>query len=213
MLLRSRARNYPASSRLVGVLAAVVLLVLGWAAYLIFAGSAGSGPFRFFTHLPPGYVADATASGSLNLTTAAEATVVAAPVARTQLRRDGCLTGSSRLWNDGDEYAQITIFSCGSSADAQRLERFELAYAGGLAGGGSLGARASRLTVPGVPAAAGFFADGDAVAGGQPLFIYGAWFTVGPRAYLVETGGMQPQPTVFLQILTSHEYALAKGRH
>jgi hypothetical protein len=56
--------------------------------------------------------------------------------------------------------------------------------------------------------ARGFYANGLADSDGSPLFVVGVWFTVGRRAYLVESGAPQPTATDFVLDLARRQYAL-----
>jgi hypothetical protein len=172
----------------------------------------GSQPQVAFTNkVAPGFVLDSSASGALTLSSASAATVVTTDRIRPRLEAAHFSSGESRVWTKGSDFAEIEIFTFRSAEGAKSVMHFSLDVAVQLAGGSADARRTVLDKVPGVPGATSFFADGIQTAGSQPLFVWGAWFTVGRHAYLIETGSQQPQSPLFMQVLTKAEYQLVAG--
>lgn len=181
---------------------AAVALAVG----LDVATGGGPDPLAFTDRIPPGFVLDRAASGELTPGAAAEVTVLAPETLRPRLDAAHLSGGRSRMWTRGDTFAEIEILTFPSPAAARALVGFALDQTVALAGGGADARSAVLGTVPGVPGATSFYAAGNQQVGGQPLFVWGAWFTVGRHAYLVEVGAPQPLDAAFMQTLARAEY-------
>lgn len=188
----------------------VVGLVVGVGAWAAVEATGSAPPYRLLPDAAPGFAADPLGTGSLDLDAAAQATLMPAGRLRPQLRRDGFSGGRSRTWRSGDEFVEVAAFTLADARAAQALEQAELDYAAGLPGGGVHAGSAAFFSIPGLPAARGFVADGIADSGGAPLFVYGAWFTAGDRAYLVEDGSQSPRSVDFAQALARRQYGLVR---
>jgi hypothetical protein len=184
------------------VVSALLLAVAAWATVAALTSEAA---YHFIPDPGHGYRTDRADTGSMNLSTAAQSTVVPATSVLSELRRDGFKDGRAVTWTNGSHFIESAGYTFGSAAEARTFVRFEIGYAKALPGGGEHAESAALFAVPQVPGGQGFTADGDANPD-QPLFVYGAWFTVSDRAWLVETGWSQPMSIEPLLYLAAAQY-------
>jgi hypothetical protein len=184
----------------------VVAMAIAVVADVVVGGTPA--PVAFTNKIAPGYVLDRSASGALTMSNAARATIATADELGPQLVAAHFTGGQSRVWTNGDQFAEIEIFNFRSAAGATSVMQYSLDLAVHLAGGGSDAKSAVLTKVPGVPGATAFYAAGNQTAGGPPLFVWGSWFTVGQHAYLIETGSPQPLTAAFMRALTQAEFRL-----
>lgn len=166
----------------------------------------------FISRVPSGYTLDPSASGNLDLSAAAQATLADSTKLASLLSADGFGGGKVKIWRDGTQFIGVIVFRMGSSKDARKLIKFELDQAAERPGGSQAVGSSIWFKIPKVPAATGFLASGEDRLHGLPIFVEGAWFAVGSTAYLVETGGQQPAGTGLLDEMTLAEEKLATGK-
>jgi hypothetical protein len=189
------------------VVAAFVLAVIGW----VVADLLNTGPsVHVYSAAIPGYSIDPSSTGKLSVAAAAQTTIMPTETLGPELHRDGFVNGQARTWRKGDDFVEIVAYRMSSAKHARALMQFGLSYAMQLPGGGVQAGKAALFTVPGLPSAHGFIADGNSASVNQPLFVQGAWYVDGPIAYLVETGGPQPASVAFAIDLTKRQHALTK---
>lgn len=185
----------------------VALAALVW---LALSSVKGAGLGALITRVPNGYTLDSRASGHLDAASAVNSTVADSGAMSTLLGRDHFDGGQSRIWINDGSFIGVFVYEFGSAPGAADLEGFEISQAELRPGGGVSSGDAVLFPVAGLAAARGFFASGMSRVTNQPIFIEGAWFTVGSRAYLVETGGSQPGGTGLVSSLAVQQHRLAQ---
>ena len=189
------------------IIGAGLVALVAW----IVAGTFSSGPtVHLYAAAIPGYAVDPASTGTLSINAAAQATIMPSDTVLPELRRDGFTSGQARTWRHDDDFAEIVAYRLADSKHARAFVRFAIDYAMQLPGGGVHAGKAALYSVPGVPTAQGFMADGNSTVGSQPLFVQGAWYVDGPIAYLIETGGPQPAGVDFAVTLTQRQHALTR---
>jgi len=183
----------------------VVAFVLGVVGLVLYSARTESlrQDFRLISAVPTGYVADPHSTGSLSRDAAADSTVMPTDLLRPQLEAARYVAGESRGWRLDQRFIQVSAYRFASPQGAAAVVQQQLDYAAGLSPGPQVVG-----PVKDVPSAKTFFIAGEQDSDGQPLFVWGAWFTRGDVAYLVQVGGSQPTSTQLLVTLTKNQFDL-----
>lgn len=149
---------------------------------------------------PPGFPVDRHASRSQLSVADVSAVLPSDPrTTRAELAHDGFVNAATKVFRapSGDFVLSVTLrFDTPEHAGRALRHVLDEVGARGAAFDPSLhGAQTGVFPTAALPGATTFVLGGEDRAAGQPLFIQGVAFAIGPRAFVVESGGSAPANT------------------
>lgn len=186
----------------VTMVAAFAIAVVGMVVYSARTGQPAP-KFRLLSAVPASYQLDPAATGSMSRDAAADSTVMPADALRSRLEAAQFVVGESKTWRSGERFIEVAAYRFRSAEGARSMMQWQLDYAALLSPGPQVVG-----PIKDVPGAKTFYVAGEQDSDGNPLFSWGAWFTRGDTAYLVQIGGTQPDSSQFVTELTRRQFDL-----
>jgi len=150
----------------------------------------------------PGYQVDRRATGLMGLDEAAYSAPMPQGLTSEQLKAHGFRGAAARVWRSGDDFITLAVYAFPDDDAARAFVDSLVSY---------LAKDTLGETYPSthIPLGTGFELTSTTKGGDRPIFCDGEMFSFGPRAYLVDNCGSQPESPAVAADIAKSQYERA----